>query len=438
MFIESESVELKEILKEDILKEVVAFANTSGGTIYVGIDNDGNELGVQDVDKTYTSLTNLIRDGILPDVTLFTRCELIKEKIIKVTVSEGSSKPYYLKKNGIKPSGVYVRQGPSSVGATWEQIRQFIKYSDGDSFELARSMEQNLTFNEAVQEFKNRGVEFAESKYVTLGIKDAEKNLFTNLAWLISDQCTHSVKVAVFEDAANTIFLDRQEFKGSVFKQLNDTFNYLKLNNRTISTIKGLDRIDSMDYPPETIREALINALIHRSYSFSGSIIININKERMEFISLGGLVAGLTPGDIMAGVSLSRNPSLCQVFSRLKHIEAYGTGIRRIYEAYKSCDVLPIITVTENSFKIELPNMNFKGRESYRRKSGENKPVKLTTQMQVILDNLAEKEYLTEDDFMDLLDVKRTRAYIISKQMIDMNLIDIVGRGKGKKFVLHD
>ena len=94
--------------------------------------------------------------------------------------------------------------------------------------------------------------------------------------------------------------------------------------------------------------------------------------------------------------------------------------------------------MTENSFKIELPNMNLKGREYYRRKSGENKHVKLTTQMQVILDNLAEKEYLTEDDFMDLLDVKRTRAYIISKQMIDMNLIDIVGRGKSKKFVLHD
>ena len=438
MLYESESVELKEVLKEDITKEVVAFANTEGGTIFIGIDDKGNEVGIQDIDETYTRLTNLVRDAIMPDVTVFTRYELLKNNIIKITVSEGSAKPYYLKKNGMKPSGVYVRQGASSAQATWEQIRQFIKHSDGDSFESSRSLLQELTFDSAETEFKNRNIPFSEDKYISLGLRNAEKDLFTNLALLISDQCTHSVKVAVFEDSANTIFIDRREFTGSVFKQLHDTYNYLMLNNRTVSTIKGLDRTDSIDYPPETIREALLNALIHRNYSYSGSIIINVNKEQMEFISIGGLMPGLSENDIMAGISQSRNPKLAQVFFRLKHVEAYGTGIRRIYDTYRDFDIGPEIAVTENTFKIVLPNMNFRGDNlDNNKKSNDSKAYNITAQMQEVLDYLAQYGSLTEDELMDLLDIKKTRAYIIGKQMSDMELVDIIGRGKDKKYTLR-
>lgn len=442
MIYESESVELKEILKEDINKEVVAFANKEGGTIYIGIDDRGHEVGIQNLDESYTRLTNIIRDTILPDITVFTRYELLKNNIIKITVSEGSAKPYFLKKNGLKPSGVYVRQGASSAQATWEQIRQFIKYSDGDSFESARSLLQDLTFDTSEVEFKSRNIAFTEDKYISLGLRDTEKDLFTNLALLISEQCTHSVKVAVFDDPANTIFIDRREFFGSIFKQLHDTYDYLMLNNRTASVIRGLDRIDSIDYPPEAIREALLNALIHRDYSYSGSIIININKERIEFISIGGLLPGLSANDIMAGISQPRNPKLAQVFFRLKHIEAYGTGIRRIYDLYRNSDIKPEIAVSENTFRIILPNMNYRGENAKNEcRVSENefgsKTYKITAQMKEVLDYLSQYEFIADDDFMELLNLKRTRAYIVAKQMADMGLIDIIGRGKDKKYILH-
>lgn len=441
MIYESESVELKEILKEDISKEVVAFANTEGGTIYIGIDDKGHEVGIQNVDETYTRLTNIIRDTIIPDVTVFTRYELLKNSIIKITVAEGSAKPYYLKKNGMKPSGVYVRQGASSVGATWEQIRQFIKYSDGDSFEAARSILQDLTFDSADVEFKSRNITFAEDKYISLGLRDTEKDLFTNLALLLSDQCVHSVKVAVFDDPANTNFIDRREFSGSIFKQLRDTYDYLMLNNRTVSVIHGLDRIDSIDYPPEAIREALLNALIHRDYSYSGSVIININKERMELISIGGLLPGLSANDIMAGISQPRNPKLAQVFFRLKHIEAYGTGIRRIYDLYLNSDTKPEIAVSENTFRITLPNMNFRGENAEKENvvsenAANSKTSKVTAQMQEVLDYLSQYESITDEELMELLNLKRTRTYLVAKQMADMRLIDIIGRGKDKKYIL--
>jgi len=442
MIYESESVELKEILKEDISKEVVAFANTEGGTIYIGIDDKGHEVGIQDVDESYTRLTNIIRDTIIPDITVFTRYELLKNSIIKITVAEGSAKPYFLKKNGMKPSGVYVRQGSSSVGATWEQIRQFIKLSDGDSFESARSILQDLTFDSADAEFKSRNITFAEDKYISLGLRDTEKDLFTNLALLLSDQCVHSVKVAVFDNPANTIFIDRREFSSSIFKQLHDTYDYLMLNNRTVSIIRGLDRIDSIDYPPEAIREALLNALIHRDYSYSGSVIININQERMELISIGGLMPGLSANDIMAGISQPRNPKLAQVFFRLKHIEAYGTGIRRIYDLYRNSDTKPEIAVSENTFRIILPNMNFGGGNADRgsdvsENASNSKVYKVTAQMQEVLDYLSQYEAITDDELMELLNLKRTRTYIVANQMADMGLIDIIGRGKDKKYILH-
>ncbi len=174
----------------------------------------------------------------------------------------------------------------------WNQIRQLIKNSDGDSFETERSIQQDLSFDEAKVEFKSRNVLLTSEKFVSLGIQDAEKKIFTNLALLISDQCSYSIKVAVFEDKNNTIFKDRREFGGSVFKQLRNTYDYLMLNNRIASTVKGLDRIDHVDYPSEAIREALLNAIIHRDYGYSGSIIVNINREQMEFISIGGLPLG--------------------------------------------------------------------------------------------------------------------------------------------------
>ena len=135
---ESENTEYKREYVDDICKEVIAFANTNGGKILVGVDDNGNAVGIENTDDTYTRLTNSIRDSISPDVTMFVKYRL-DNGIIEIQISEGTAKPYYLKSKGLKPSGVYVRQGASSVPASPELIRQMIKLSDGDVYETARS-----------------------------------------------------------------------------------------------------------------------------------------------------------------------------------------------------------------------------------------------------------------------------------------------------------
>ena len=144
MNFETENIEFKAQFTEEIYKEVIAFANTDGGVVFVGIDNNGNAVGLADVDQEYTRITNGIRDAIVPDVTMFVRFSIQDNRVVRIAVSEGSNKPYYLKGKGLKPNGVYVRQGTSSVPASPEQIRQMIKESDGDAFEEMRSMEQDL------------------------------------------------------------------------------------------------------------------------------------------------------------------------------------------------------------------------------------------------------------------------------------------------------
>ena len=440
MFYENENVEFKSQMLEDLYKEVIAFANTDGGTIYIGIDDQGNVTGIDDVDDVYTRITNGIRDTIQPDVTMFIRYILQENQVIRIEVGEGSYKPYYLKGKGLKPTGVYVRQGASSVPASYDQIRQMIRDTDGNSFETTRCMQQDLTLTTATEFFKRYNVDFTEDKYIALGLRNLHTDQYTQLAWLLSDQCQHTVKIAVFADESRTIFKDSKEFGGSIFKQLDDAYSYLTLCNRTISTIQGLQRIDKVDYPEEALREALLNALVHRDYSFSGSIIINVNDSYIEFISIGGLLPGLSPEDIRSGISQPRNRNLAEIFHRLKLIESYGTGIRKIYHLYENCPVQPRIDVTPNAFKLTLPNMNAAETVIISPAnviSSSAKPVQtITPQMKMILDYLSEYKEMTDEDLQELLNVKRTRAYLISRQMQEMGLIQATGRGAEKRYKL--
>ena len=398
MLFESENVEFKSVFTADLYKEVIAFANNGGGVIYIGIDDSGNEIGVTDVDETYTKITNGIRDAISPDVTIFCKYSLNENHVITIEISEGARKPYYLKSKGIKPGGVYVRQGASSVPASEDQIRMMIKMSDGDSFECIRSLNQELTFAFAKQAFEKYSVEFSDNKY------------------RISE---------------NTNFLDSKEFTGSILKQLDEAYSYLMLNNRNNAEFKGLERVEHYSYPQEALREGLLNALVHRDYAFSGSIIININESQIEFISLGGLLPGLSAEDIMNGISQPRNPKLAEVFHRLHLIESYGTGIRRIYALYKDCSRKPEIVVTPNSFKLILPNINYYSTDDIVKYSSK----KLNAQQEKIMQYISENGEITEDITQQLLDVKRTRAYVILKEMCDKGFIEVHGRGQKKKYI---
>ncbi|HHV09465.1 MAG TPA: hypothetical protein GXX75_04185 [Clostridiales bacterium] len=426
---EDNNTEYKREYTPDIKKEVIAFANSDGGVIYVGRDDEGNPYPLPDIDETLTQITNSIRDSILPDVTMFVGYEA-NENGIAITVREGTHKPYFLPEKGLKPSGVYVRQGASSVPASFEQIREMIKLTDGDRFEAARSLTQELTFSAAAEEFSRCGVEFGESQMRTLGIIGAD-GLYTNLGLLLSDQCAHTIKFAVFNGTKKGEFKTRKEIDGSVLRQMRSAFDFLSLSNNLAATFSGLDRIEQYDYPEEVVREAMLNAIIHRDYAFSGSIIVNLYDDRMEFISLGGLMPGLQTEDLFLGISQPRNEKLANVFYRLKHIEAYGTGLRRIMQYYEDFDKKPEIEATHGAFMLSLPNMNHARPLITKR---QQKP-----QHKAILEYLQSHPFITNEIVQELLSVKQTRAYAIIREMINEGMISKNGSGKeDNKYVLTE
>lgn len=419
---ENNNTEFKREYTPDIKKEVMAFANSGGGVIYVGRGDDGTAYPMPDMDGTLAQITNSIRDGLLPDVTMFVRYEM-NEGGIAITVQEGTRKPYFLPEKGLKPSGVYVRQGASSVPASYEQIREMIKLTDGDKFETARSLTQELTFRETGEEFSRSGVAFGESQMRTLGIVGAD-GLYTNLGLLLSDQCVHTVKFAVFSGTKKGEFKTRKELGGSVLKQMRSAFDFLSLSNNLAATFSGLDRIEQYDYPEEAVREGILNAIVHRDYAFSGSIIVNLYDDRIEFVSLGGLMPGLRTEDLFIGISQPRSEKLANVFYRLKHIEAYGTGLRRIMQYYGDFEAKPEITVTHGAFMLTLPNMNYA-------RPLRAKPTQPKSQHRAVLDYLKGNPSITNEVVRELLSVKQTRAYAVIREMVNDGLIVKRGRSRG-------
>lgn len=428
IFRESETVELKSIVVDDIKKEIIAFANCEGGNLYVGVDDDGTIIGLAEPDNVALQISNMVRDSIKPDLTMFLRYETLnvnEKQIIAVNVQRGAQRPYYIAKKGLRPEGVYVRQGYSSVPATDTAIHRMIKETDGDHFEEMRSLEQNLSFKAAQKEFSERKVLFESAQMRTLGIINQD-GVYTNLGLLISDQCMHTIKVAAFEGTDQNEFKDRKEFSGSLFKQMKEVYDYIDFRNQTHSTFDKLRRMDQKDYPEVAVREALLNLLVHREYSFHASAFISIYKDRIEFTSIGSLVDGVTLKDVMMGISVCRNVKLANIFYRLELIEAYGTGVLKIMNAYTGTGMIPQIVTSDNAFKIILPNLNSQPKKE------ETKTIKMeNNQNEEIVIALAGKQNsVTRKEIEKTLGISQTTCGRLLKRMVENG--QLVQEGKGK------
>ena len=379
---------------------------------------------------------------------MFLHYETLEEngkKIVAVDIQRGTDRPYYIAKKGMRPEGVYARQGYLAVPATDAAIRQMIKETDGDRFEAMRSMNQELTFETTEKEFQLRKVEFGMQQMRTLKVIDQD-GLYSNLAMLLSDQCVHTIKVAVFQGKDQTVFKDRREFAGALMKQMNDVYDYIDFHNQTHATIEKLLRIDVRDYPEIAVREALLNLLVHRDYAFSASALISIYEDRMEFVSIGGLMPGIDLEDVMAGISVCRNQDLANVFYRLHLIEAYGTGISKIIGAYADEEEKPVIETTRNAFKIILPKINAM-REKVRISEPEAKEEnpetnkedtqELSSEEEQVLEYAGKHEDFTKNDVVSLLKVSASTAARVIRGLVERNFLKRNGKARNTYYTLQ-
>jgi len=363
--IENTTTEFKREFNQKVINTMLAFLNTEGGTLYLGLSDDGSVFGVEgNIDQEARRVTTSFRDSVIPDPSGYFEVEPEKrgrKSIIKITVRQGSAIPYCYSKYGLVPHGVYVRVGSNTVTATREHIRQMIKDNGAGQFVAELSIEQDLTFEYADGMFSDSDVKFGQEQKKSLGLVRPDGR-YTNLALILSDQCPYTTKAAIFEGTNKEKFKDRKEFTGSIFKQIDEVLTYLHVYNRVAGTFEGAHRIDHADYPDVTLREAYINALIHRDYYIEGSVLVSMFDDRLELMSLGGVMPGVTHDLMLAGVSVARNEKLAQIFYRLNMIEAFGTGIPRIFGVYENSTAKPEIPVIDGGFLIRIPNRNYGAR----------------------------------------------------------------------------
>ena len=366
------------------------------GKLYIGVSDDGTVEGLDNPNETSLQISNMVRDAIKPDLTMFLHYETVtvdEKKIVAVDIQQGTERPYYIAKKGLRPEGVYVRQGYSSVPATNTVIRRMIKETDGDHFEEMRSLEQKLTFESA-------------KKYLPNGI--------------------------VFQGTTQSEFKDRKEFSGSLFRQMDEAYEFIDFRNQTHATFDKLYRIDKRDYPEAAVREALLNLLVHREYSFRASTFISLYADRLEFTSIGGLVSGVSLKDITMGISVCRNTKLANVFYRLELIEAYGTGIIKIMEAYEGTGMTPQIETSDNAFKIILPNLNAMPEPA---RQMQVNPEEGTPEEKVIA--LTEQRgFVTRKEIEILLGMGQSSCGRLLKKMIENGLLIQEGKGKNIRYCL--
>ena len=226
-------------------------------------------------------------------------------------------------------------------------------------------------------------------------------------------------------------------------QQMNDVYDFIDLRNQTRATIEKLLRIDVRDYPEVAVREALLNLLVHRDYAFSASAFIRIYTDRIEFVSIGGLMPGIEMEDIMVGLSVCRNQDLANVFYRLNLIEAYGTGMGKIMKAYEGVEEKPSIETTKNAFKITLPNINAKYETE---KPSAPKAESIASPDAGIENNLSVEEKvleyarsqgtITRSDVVTLLEVSTSTASRIIRKMVKSNALKQNGKARNTNYTV--
>ncbi len=353
---EERNVEYLNEFNAALARAVVAYANTDGGRIYIGFDELGRGNGVANPKDTIERVLELARGSVCPNAEDLVDCSVRQydgKTIVVVAVSRGYARPYCLASKGFTAQGVLVRESNATVPSSERVIRRLVDETSDGSYERARARRQDLTFTYATQVFERAKVPFGREQFFELGLYDAE-GLYTNLALLFSDQCPSTLKLAFFEGTRENQLHDRLNISGSIFQQFDDVYAYLDQYNRAYSKLHGANRGDFRDYPPEILREILLNAIVHRDYSKDFKTIVRCYYDHLEIASVGGAPQALSFDELLLGVSAPRNPKLADAFYQLQLVENCGVGVRKVRQAYANYTLKPRFEVSPNYFKVTL------------------------------------------------------------------------------------
>ena len=372
---ESKNIEYKVSLpdkSEKYMKTIVAFANTQGGKLIIGVDDKthnivgvDNNILFQLMDDIANAISDSCTPQIIPDIEPLT---IDGRTVIIVSVAAGKNRPYYLKSKG-KDCSTYIRVAGTSRQAFPDKIKELEMEGARISWDeltcvgypvtktatdkLCRDIE---SFREEAG-MKTHPVQ-AEQLINWKILKDNDGTLLATNAYalLTSDHFPFSkTQCAVFKGTDRTVFLDKREFSGPLYMQIQEAIDFVLRNIRLEAKIDGIIRKEKYELPPEAIREIIINAHCHRNFLDESCIQVAIYDDRLEVTSPGGLYNGLTYEEILNGHSKIRNRCIANIFSQMGLVEAWGSGIKRILNSAEEYKLpVPEIQVFDNMFRVDL------------------------------------------------------------------------------------
>ena len=413
---ESRELELKATITNTFLKTVSAFSNYNTGKIIFGVDDNGKIIGLENIEELCLDLENKINDNISPKPD-FKFIKDTKKNIITLIVEEGINKPYLYK------GKAYKRNDTSTVEVDKIELSRLTLLGLNLYYEELKARNQNLEFSILKKELEEKLSlkNFSKDVLKTLNLYD-DKIGYNNAAELFADSNTFSgIDIAKFGKNIDEI-LDRNLFVNiSIISQFQKT---LEVFNRyyKYEQILGSERIEKELIPEKAFRETIANALIHRTWDINSNIRISMYENKIEVSSPGGLPSGISEKEYLNGqISQLRNPILANIFFRLKYIEMFGTGIRRINESYKDYAIKPAFEIFENSIKITLPIITTK--------------LFLTTDEKIVMDILEKGAILSSGEILQMTEFKKDKLNRLLKKLIQKNYIDVIGNGRGTKYL---
>lgn len=359
------------------LKSVSAFANGIGGTLYFGIDNDRNVVGLEDIPSDAEIISRMIKERITPIPNFVLKPECIRgNNILSLRVNPGPATPYYYHADGVMEA--FMRVGNESVVAPRDLIHEWILKGTNQSFDALASAEKasDYSFTLLAATYREQtGLVLDDKDFLSFGLVN-HNGLLTNAGCLMADQdivynsrlfCTRwngLEKGSVFDDA-----LDDAEYEGNLIYLLQSGCAFVRNNSKVRFKKNGQYRVDKPDYAERAVTEALVNALIHRDYVVMGrEVHIDMYDDRLEISSPGGMFKGKPIQDYALNeiTSARRNPIIADLFHRMKFMERRGSGIRKIVTETEKLpgyndSIRPSFYSTPTSFLVTLRNVNYRG-----------------------------------------------------------------------------
>ena len=415
---ETRTLEFKETITNTFLKTVSAFSNYDGGTIFFGVDDEGNIKGLPDVKQACLDIENKINDSITPqpDYTLEVQNN---DQTIKLTVKSGLQKPYLYK------SKAYKRNDTATIEVDTLEFSRLVLDGKNIRFEELPCKDQELSFEILHRKLKEtvRIENFDKDTLKTLNLYD-DVNGFNNAAGLLADK-NHFPGIDIVKFGENiSIIQKRSTFENisvlEVYEKAIDVFR----DYYQYEVIQGADRKKMEKVPEAAFREAIANALIHRVWDVNSQIRVSMFDDRIEIVSPGGLPSGITEEEYLSGkLSVLRNRNLANVFYRLGFVEIFGTGITRIKQLYAESLIKPDFEVSENAIEIVLPIFE--------------KNADLTEDEIVIYKLLSKTMLKPISEVAPYVPFGKSKTIKLLKEMCQKGVIAVEGKGKGTKYIIR-